>query len=743
MATSDNTVSSLSQLIDKHSATITEYKNDIVAKNISNKHVWIAYLGVAPMCLELLALCNLTASRKDAAGIRLVGHKKFEYLKENLTLHTCLVQVANRGRKPFETASEEMMTIREHSTSIKDTVVTIFRLLLEKNVDIEVELDVLKDSADTCKKSAETMENALKLWSEYVMELHEAADATEQDSEAQFQNAVSTERAREKEREAVEKLVKAEEERIKAMDKLVTEANDMVKEELKKFPTGNELMKMDIFQGLGNAAVGLLNVGKDILGNRFGDGAAFNNNNNNNSNDNNSNNNKSTTDSANDGDENLKSDPANMHCKLVVGVLDQLYGIVCGKNGVNWDLVTNRESKSGDDGQIDLSGVQGSLERRRGALEKKNNTKTSKVGKILLKALEAADKVVEELGVERTNSRNLSHSWKAPEKDSTKVSKWQEEVKSARKKVRDIEIKTDALISGSRGIKIPGVSEIPSGGGNGKAASQVAIEAHSFRVDTARQIYEANFRSADESRQRALNLQKMMINVKLDQDALANKGESRSKGLLSHIGVMIKQQVRPFSARADKAKNQIKKTEESVSMTDLLILQQYTINIWSGFDQFAEFYLKVHNSQILDGLRLMDEMTIPLPDSDVTAGMKRIMKYREESMGEVAQLIDAETTKYKNTIQKTYTQILQHSKQIIKIPEEDTKLVTDAVGGAEQVVRKDMENRTKALAYFEKLSEERDNDQLRVATDPDTLQKQVEEIEKQKQNVFNDFFGEE
>jgi hypothetical protein len=36
---------------------------------------------MAPVCLELLALCTLTAARDDARGIVLISNKKYEYLK--------------------------------------------------------------------------------------------------------------------------------------------------------------------------------------------------------------------------------------------------------------------------------------------------------------------------------------------------------------------------------------------------------------------------------------------------------------------------------------------------------------------------------------------------------------------------------------------------------------------------------------------------------------------------------------
>ena len=67
--------------------------------------------------------------------------------------------------------------------------------------------------------------------------------------------------------------------------------------------------------------------------------------------------------------------------------INQLHGIVSDKAGVQWDLITNVESTSGKGGQLDLTGVSGSLTRHRATLEKKKTAKSSKVGKALLKSI--------------------------------------------------------------------------------------------------------------------------------------------------------------------------------------------------------------------------------------------------------------------------------------------------------------------------------------------------------------------
>lgn len=261
-------------------------------------------------------------------------------------------------------------------------------------------------------------------------------------------------------------------------------------------------------------------------------------------NNNSSGNSPSKSSSSEDGDEaadDVSSDPAATHLPFALLALDQLYGIGCAKTGVRWDLITNLDA-AGDAGQLDLSGTEVAMQRRRQALEKKKNTKSSKAGKGLLKAIGQAETVghfvsykvvvhpltimalyvVSELNVERTKSRNMKDSWKEPKKDSKQVSDWQATVKKSRKDVQKLDTKRKALTSRSRNPPVPGVNVQAATSSGSKTASQMAVKAASFKVSTARKMYESSMNSADTAKNQLVAFQNQMTNVKADLDALAD-----------------------------------------------------------------------------------------------------------------------------------------------------------------------------------------------------------------------------
>lgn len=148
-------------------------------------------------------------------------------------------------------------------------------------------------------------------------------------------------------------------------------------------------MVMDLVQTLGNAAASATNILAGAAASRIGRGAAFNVNTSNTSFSSNGNKEEAGEEAADD----IANDPAATQLPFAVMAMEQLYGLVCDKTGVQWDLITNQDSVSGKGGQLDLSGVAGSLKRRRMYLEKKKTTKSSKVGKALLKAIGEAETV--------------------------------------------------------------------------------------------------------------------------------------------------------------------------------------------------------------------------------------------------------------------------------------------------------------------------------------------------------------
>jgi conjugal transfer/entry exclusion protein len=114
----------------------------------------------------------------------------------------------------------------------------IVRALLRGNLQLTVQLETLVEAAETCRKAADKMDNELEAWYKYVMELHEACDATDQDSKSKYQIALSDEKARKVEQDLLTKSIASAEKWVKDREDQVTEMKDLVKEELKNYPTG-------------------------------------------------------------------------------------------------------------------------------------------------------------------------------------------------------------------------------------------------------------------------------------------------------------------------------------------------------------------------------------------------------------------------------------------------------------------------------------------------------------------------
>jgi hypothetical protein len=82
------------------------------------------------------------------------------------------------------------------------------------------------------------------------------------------------------------------------------------------------------------------------------------------------------------------------------------------------------------------------------------------------------------------------------------------------------------------------------------------------------------------------------------------------------IKTLIKGNVIPFKKTVEYA------ITSSDALVDRVILQQYSVAIWAGFDQFkeiAEFYKSVHDPHVVNGLALVNRMTL---QSDPIVGYK-------------------------------------------------------------------------------------------------------------------------
>lgn len=114
----------------------------------------------------------------------------------------------------------------------------IVKALLRGNLQLSRQLETLIDAAEICKNAAIKMDEELEIWNKYVMELHEACDATDQETKSKYQIALSDEKARKVEQELLNQSIADAEKWVKEREEQVQEMKDLVKEELKNYPTG-------------------------------------------------------------------------------------------------------------------------------------------------------------------------------------------------------------------------------------------------------------------------------------------------------------------------------------------------------------------------------------------------------------------------------------------------------------------------------------------------------------------------
>lgn len=88
--------------------------------------------------------------------------------------------------------------------------------------------------------------------------------------------------------------------------------------------------------------------------------------------------------------------------------------------------------------------------------------------------------------------------------------------------MQKLDTKRKALTSRSRNPPVPGVNVQAATSSGSKTASQMAVKAATFKVSTARKMYESSMNSADTAKNQLVAFQNQMTNVKADLDALAD-----------------------------------------------------------------------------------------------------------------------------------------------------------------------------------------------------------------------------
>ncbi|OKL58169.1 hypothetical protein UA08_06414 [Talaromyces atroroseus] len=358
----------------------------------------------------------------------------------------------------------------------------------------------------------------------------------------------------------------------------------------------------------------------------------------------------------------------------------------------------------------------------------------SKVGKALLKAIGDADTVVSEMKVERTTSRNLRDNWKPPPKDSKLVFGWQSKVKKSRKDVQKLDAKNKTLTSGSKNPRLPGANLQAAASAGSKTASQMAVEAASFKTQMNNIKSDLDSLKDDKVTLEAVkvclrNCLTLLVELK---DCILQLRLFFTQ-LSVQIKTLVKGNVIPFKGTVEDA------ISSPNALIDRVILQQYTVAIWAGFDQFtevAEFYKSVHDPYIVNGLALVNRMTL---QNNVTAGYKEIEQYAQTSQAAVKGLINKETKKFKSRLQKTYGESMELESTALSPTKDEEDALFSAVKNVQGVVEEQLNAKAGPIHYLTQPREQRDAqaDKLSRALDSETLQQQTHAL-KQEESFVQD-----
>ncbi|GAM42481.1 hypothetical protein TCE0_044f16502 [Talaromyces pinophilus] len=211
---------------------------------------------------------------------------------------------------------------------------------------------------------------------------------------------------------------------------------------------------------------------------------------------------------------------------------------------------------------------------------------------------------------------------------------------------------------------------------------------------------QSSLASADTARTQLLSFQGQLYNLKADLDSL-------KEDKLTLIKTLVSSNVVPFKGTVQHA------ISSPNALIDRMILQQYTVAIWAGFDQFkeiAEFYKSVHDPYIINAINLVNKTTL------------------QTTLLPVKSLINAETERFKNRIEKTYKEIMELEKAAIPATEDEKNLIRSAVRNVESVIKEQLDAKSRPIQYLLQPRENRDeeSDKLSNALNPQTLQQQAD-----------------
>ncbi|TGO51082.1 hypothetical protein BCON_0169g00100 [Botryotinia convoluta] len=698
MSTDIITRGEMDKLRQKEVAQPWQVMDDIKAKNWETNFEWMGVLSVAPACIQLLAMCAAVAARPEASGLELYHNPDFQYLKKSESLQGALVQVGNVGRTAFGNAFGHMENIYQKSGAVEDLVYTIFDALAKQNTNVGVELKTLTRLSEDCLKSAEEMLKDFVNWEGVVKDLHQACEDRDQGAaRAMLQNEKESilNKAREEHYKKEEARMKTE---LESKKQEVAELKESLDKELKDFPRGMDLAKMDIYKSLADSVTGLFtalgnvgsafvaaknpatyaNAASEILGST----------------------NSSTGNAAEKGSKDtddkddikvtkrLGDEKAYIQVGFIKMSLEQLQGLLEGddKDGIQWNLVTgvgdSEKAVARDGSQWDLGMVNGMLTMSSEKLKKSSDTKSSKTGKKLLRAINIVDPVLEDLEKLAKGAKTVGKDWEQP--TDKQIKKWLETVEEGLAAVQKIEVARKGSTQASR----PSISPVNLALASppavaGQSVSQHVVSAHRFLVETVKEGHKTASIALDRMKKDLAELQSNVSEITAKGQNLAGAKLTLKdikevlkdcidyvitlkdhitrmliffRTFKTRVDTVMMSQLEPFTGRVENIINNHK------LLFDLILLQSNAIQIWASFEQFkdiANMYRQIYNPHLVDGLNLVDLMTRLPKGSDFASQLDRIEDWKKTVQGQVDQIVEKQISEVKRVLNENEKDLLE------------------------------------------------------------------------------------
>ncbi|TGO28954.1 hypothetical protein BPAE_0021g00360 [Botrytis paeoniae] len=729
MSTDVVTRGEMDKLREREVAQPWQVMEDLKAKNWETNFEWMGVLSVAPACIQLLAMCAAVAARPEASGLELYHNSDFQYLRKNDSLQGALVQVGNVGRTAFGNAFGHMENIYQKSGAVEDLA------LANQNTNVGVELKVLTRLSEDCLKSAEEMLKDFVNWEGIVKDLHQACEDRDQGaSRAILENEKETilNKARKEHYEREEARMKTE---LESKKQEVAELKENLDRELENFPRGMELAKMDIYKSLADSATGLFtalgnigsafvaaknpatyaNAANEILGSA-----------------NSSTRNTAATGSKETDDKDdtettrsVGDDKAHLQVGLIRLALQQLQGLLEGddKDGIQWSLVTgvgdNEKTVARDGNQWNLVAVNGMLAMSSKSLKKSSDTKTSKTGKKLLRAIGKVDPVLADLEKQAKSAKTVGKDWEQP--TDKKIKEWLEIVEEGLAAVQKIEVARKGSTQASRPSVSPVNLALASPPAvSGQSVSQQVVSAHRFLVDTAKEGHKTASIAVDQMKK---DLSELQSNV----SEITSKGQNLAgaKLTLKDIKEILKDCIDYVITLKDHITRMLIFFRTFKTRVDTVMMSQLEpftgrveniINNHKFFEQFkdiADMYRQIYNPHLVDGLKLVDLMTRLPKGSDFASQLYRIENWKENVQGQVDKIIEKQISEVKRALNADEKDVLESQFKLPEAPKRQHLAIQQGAEEARKEITSRIEEVNPELKYMGKTHKDQPIEELK------------------------------